>query len=211
MSGHTEQPGQTEVVAEVREPESARTGRTFSPVREEFAGRADASIDGCLRGLVAAGDARASNRAIGESLAIDESRVRALRKGAGHWMVGDLLALGDSPETRRAALQILDTLRSLIVEGAPCVHLSPEVRMLGVVTRTGELAAVVREAGADGEYDARERARMTAVALTAASELHEFARASMLPPPASGPRALKKTQMQIDTSALAGVVAGGRR
>ena len=202
MSEHAPQPDLDSGASTVRTPEEGRTARVFSLVRAEFAARGDAAIDGVLCGLVASGDARASNRAIGDAMAVDESRVRVLRKGAAHWMVGDLLALGDSPETRTAALRIIDTLRALIVEGAPCVRLSPEMRMLGIMSRTGDLASALREALHDGHLDDDENQRLSSISLTLVADAQSFATSLLPPPPVSGPRGMKKTQMQIDTSAV---------
>lgn len=179
--------------AGVRGDQPARTA-LLSPVRAEFAARADAVVDGVLRGLVASDDRRASNRAVGDSLGVDEKRVRNLRDGAGHWMLGDVLGMGDSPETRKAALQVLETMKALILEGAPCVSISPEMRMLGIMSRTGDLAAALREAMSDGEINGDEPGRLSSIALNAVADLSSFATSMLPPPPVSGVRTVRKAE-----------------
>lgn len=166
-------------------------------------------VDGVLHGLVAKGDRRATNDAIGDAIGLTEKSVRELRAGAKQMLVGDLLAMGKLPTTRTAALAIIDTLRALIVEGASYTRIAPELRMLGVTRRTGDLADAVREALADGRIDGDEPQRIAAVALTLVSETQAIVRDVNAQAPA-----LAKAGVRDETTALKlgiGRTAGGGR
>lgn len=170
----------------------------------EFEDRFAAIVEGVLRGLDFAGDHRANNSAIARALQVDESRVRHIRKNGG-WRAGDVLAMAAHPETRDAARKIIATQDALVSEMAPCMRVAPEMRVLGVVVRTGELAAIVREAIADGTVDEEESGRISTYALALVSDTNALVRDTMLPP------ALAKASPRATAVGSKLGVAGGAR
>jgi len=168
-----------------READSSRTGRAVSSlIRKEFSERAGACVDGVLRGRVYAGDRAVSNRALGDALGVDESRVRTIRDGRAPWHLGDIFALADVPETRVIAREVLRTMLALVEERSPCVRLEPEIRTLALLERAGELCAVVRKARAnDGVIDEEEAQHISHVTLHVLTEANHLVRES-LPAPA---------------------------
>lgn len=211
MTDHAHQGERDSAAAEVREPDSGRTSEHLRrlPIRREFNERFAACVEGVLAGLWASGDHRASNHAIARAWGCDESYVRAVRK-AEKWQPGDVLALHAHPETRHAASIIWSTLGSLMSTDSPCIAMPPSKRLALFIRELGPVGDACFAAESDDDVSPEEEAAIAIKYLEARRVGDEFVRAT-LAPPASGPRAVKKTQMQIDTSAIAGAVAGVRR